>query len=295
MAHGKAAICRTGLWPARSPDAHPRATPMGKPRLQSGSRNHHVAPHHQSGPCLGEKRLRHTWARECSPVSRSATGCGFFARTVSPLKRLTGAGPPSSRSAAFRTRPCAGGRMRSMAVGSERRKSTRRCSFSAFGAAARRHLHNLFAQDDRFAYLNYYQALYPHSFPVHRTGEREVHRSGDAQETRARQRGDGAPGSRRRTNWLCARSRDARSSSARRGPGNADAYDRFLTLRSASSEELAAWKSAQTWWFVRKLAFHYGRPLVLKSPGRTRPEFGCCSNSFRAPNSSTFTATRTPS
>ena len=26
------------------------------------------------------------------------------------------------------------------------------------------HLHNLFAQDDRFAYPNYYQAPYPHSF-----------------------------------------------------------------------------------------------------------------------------------
>jgi hypothetical protein len=51
-------------------------------------------------------------------------------------------------------------------------------------------------------------------------------------------------------------------------PRHADHYDRYLTLRRVSEEERAEWKSALTW-FLRKLAFKYGRPLVLKSPGHT--------------------------
>ena len=51
-------------------------------------------------------------------------------------------------------------------------------------------------------------------------------------------------------------------------PRNAAAYDRFLTLRGVSEEELTQWKAALTS-FVRKLTFKYGRPLVLKSPAHT--------------------------
>jgi omega-hydroxy-beta-dihydromenaquinone-9 sulfotransferase len=51
-------------------------------------------------------------------------------------------------------------------------------------------------------------------------------------------------------------------------PRNAASYDRFLTLRGASGEELERWKTVLTW-FLRKLTLHYGRPLFLKSPART--------------------------
>src|SRR5262249_56480059 len=51
-------------------------------------------------------------------------------------------------------------------------------------------------------------------------------------------------------------------------PRHADCYDRYLTLRRLSEDERAEWKAAVAW-FVQKLAFRCGRPLVLKSPGHT--------------------------
>src|SRR5581483_11562630 len=45
-------------------------------------------------------------------------------------------------------------------------------------------------------------------------------------------------------------------------------YDRFLTLRSATPSEVTEWKAAVEL-FLRKLAFKYRKPLVLKSPGHT--------------------------
>jgi hypothetical protein len=51
-------------------------------------------------------------------------------------------------------------------------------------------------------------------------------------------------------------------------PRRAEHYDRYLTLRDASPDEVAEWKSALAW-LVRKLSFKHGKPLVLKSPGHT--------------------------
>jgi hypothetical protein len=129
------------------------------------------------------------------------------------------------------------------------------------------HLHNLLAQDDRFAYPNYYQALYPHIFLC-------------TQKTSAKLVGLVMPKKRPQDNMpmgvrepqedelaLCTLTGHSFLLSEA-WPRNAATYDRFLTLRSASSKELAEWKSALTW-FVRKLTFHYGRPLVLKSPAHT--------------------------
>jgi omega-hydroxy-beta-dihydromenaquinone-9 sulfotransferase len=133
------------------------------------------------------------------------------------------------------------------------------------------HLHKLFAQDDRFASPNYYQALYPHSFLC-------------TEKSSAKFVGLVMPRKRPQDNMpmgvqepqedeiaLCALTGFSFLLS-QAWPRNANAYDRFLTLRAASQEELARWKAALTW-FVRKLTFKYGRPLVLKSPahmGRIR-------------------------
>jgi hypothetical protein len=129
------------------------------------------------------------------------------------------------------------------------------------------HLHNLLAQDDRFAFLNYYQALFPHTFlctektnaklahflmPKKRVQDNMAMGAGEPQEDELA---------------LCALTgRSFLFSEA--FPRNAAAYDRFLTMRAASADELATWKTALTW-LVRKLAFRYGRPLVLKSPAHT--------------------------
>jgi hypothetical protein len=45
-------------------------------------------------------------------------------------------------------------------------------------------------------------------------------------------------------------------------------YSRYLTFRDVPREELDEWKTAFTW-FLKKLTFKYGRPLVLKSPPHT--------------------------
>jgi hypothetical protein len=45
-------------------------------------------------------------------------------------------------------------------------------------------------------------------------------------------------------------------------------YARYLTFRDVPSAEVDAWK-ASLLWFVRKLTYKYGRPLVLKSPPHT--------------------------
>ena len=51
-------------------------------------------------------------------------------------------------------------------------------------------------------------------------------------------------------------------------PDRADHYDRYLTFRDASSQEVERWQSALLT-FARKLTWKYKRPLVLKSPGHT--------------------------
>lgn len=45
-------------------------------------------------------------------------------------------------------------------------------------------------------------------------------------------------------------------------------YDRYLTFRGVSEEEVSQWKSALVC-FLQKLTLKYGRPLLLKSPPHT--------------------------
>ena len=45
-------------------------------------------------------------------------------------------------------------------------------------------------------------------------------------------------------------------------------YERHLSLRDASDDEVGRWKRAMLW-FVRKLTLQHGRPLALKSPSHT--------------------------
>jgi hypothetical protein len=129
------------------------------------------------------------------------------------------------------------------------------------------HLHNLLAQDDRFAYPTTYQVFYPHTFlttekrnaplvdffmPKKRPQDNVALGVGEPQEDEFA---------------LCSLTGRAWPM-AWTFPRRADRYGRYLTLREASAEEVAEWKSALAW-LVRKLAFKYGRPLVLKSPGHT--------------------------
>lgn len=51
-------------------------------------------------------------------------------------------------------------------------------------------------------------------------------------------------------------------------PRNEERYERFLTFRGASGDEIARWKSTFLR-FLKKLTLRHGRPLVLKSPPHT--------------------------
>jgi hypothetical protein len=129
------------------------------------------------------------------------------------------------------------------------------------------HLHKLFALDDRFAYPNFYQTLSPHSFLC-------------TEKLNAKMVGLVMPRKRPQDNMPMGVEEPQEDELAlcsltgfsflmgQAWPRNVGAYDRFLTLRSATEEELEQWKSAFMW-FVRKLSLKYGRPLVLKSPAHT--------------------------
>jgi hypothetical protein len=51
-------------------------------------------------------------------------------------------------------------------------------------------------------------------------------------------------------------------------PRRHEHYDRYLTLRNVPEPEIARWKSALSL-FLKKLAWKYQRPIVLKSPTHT--------------------------
>jgi hypothetical protein len=129
------------------------------------------------------------------------------------------------------------------------------------------HLQNLFAVDERFAFPNWYQAAFPHSFLT-----TEAKRSGFVNvfmpETRLQDNmkmGSALPaedefaictlsGLSPMTSWVF--------------PRRSEHYARYATLRDVPEAEVAEWKSALLG-FVRKLAWKYRKPLVLKSPSHT--------------------------
>lgn len=128
------------------------------------------------------------------------------------------------------------------------------------------HLHNLLTQDDRFAFCNTYETLFPHTFL---SMEKWHARSIDQFLPSARpmdnvKYGVGEP---QEDEFALA----ASGLSFQLGiifPRTGDYYRRFLTLDDTTPSELAAWKSALMT-FLSKLTIKYKRPLVLKSPGHT--------------------------
>jgi LPS sulfotransferase NodH len=129
------------------------------------------------------------------------------------------------------------------------------------------HLQNLFAVDGRFATPNWYQVSYPHTFL-----STEATSSGLAGFLVPRKRhqdnmsfGLGLPAEEEMalsmitpfSSWLTLVF-----------PRRADHYDRYLTLRDVPAAEVAAWRAALLG-FVKKLAWKYGKPMILKSPPHT--------------------------
>jgi omega-hydroxy-beta-dihydromenaquinone-9 sulfotransferase len=129
------------------------------------------------------------------------------------------------------------------------------------------HLHNLMTVDERFAFANNYQVLYPHSFlsteaiasrlmapflPKRRPMDNVEWNMQSPQEDEFA---------------LCV----ASGESPCLGwvfPQRQEHYDRFLTFQDVSEDEVLRWQAALLL-FLQKLTWKYGRALVLKSPPHT--------------------------
>jgi hypothetical protein len=128
-------------------------------------------------------------------------------------------------------------------------------------------LHNLLARDDRFAFPNFYQVLFPATFlTTERFNARTL-----AWFTPPRRYQDnvklGVEEPQEEELALCSLlGRSILMSLA--FPRHAEFYDRYLTLEDLSEDDRAAWQEAYLY-FLKKLTWRYGRPLVLKSPGHT--------------------------
>ncbi len=129
------------------------------------------------------------------------------------------------------------------------------------------HLHNLLTIDPRFAFANNYQALFPHSFL---TTEALVSRLMAAFLPKRRPMDN--------LEWtMQSPQEDEFALAVASGlspclgwvfPQRQEHYERYLTFRGASADEVARWRAALLR-FLRKLTWKYGRPLVLKSPPHT--------------------------
>jgi omega-hydroxy-beta-dihydromenaquinone-9 sulfotransferase len=129
------------------------------------------------------------------------------------------------------------------------------------------HLHNLFTTDQRLSFPNLFQAVFPHIFlstepiaarllrpliPNKRLGDNVRQHIGMAFEDEFA---------------LCAATGLSPYMSSA-FPRRQDYYDRYLTFRGVSDEEIARWKSALLL-FLQKLTWKNQRPIVLKSPTHT--------------------------
>ena len=126
------------------------------------------------------------------------------------------------------------------------------------------HLHNLFSKDDRFAYANTYQTIFPHIFlSTEKMNSRMMQSLMPATRPMDNVKsGVVEPQEDEMALAACGLSFAVEFAFPRTGSH----YHRFLTLQDANQAEISSWKSTFMW-FLRKLTFKHGRPLVLKSTG----------------------------
>ena len=130
------------------------------------------------------------------------------------------------------------------------------------------HLHNLLSRDERYAFPNLYQVLYPHTFL---TTEAVNSRLLSLILPRTRFGIDNVEISWRapyEDEFTIATMTQLSPYVTMAFPRRHNFYDRFLTLAHTSPEEIGQWKAAMMT-FLKKLTFKYHRPLILKSPGHT--------------------------
>jgi omega-hydroxy-beta-dihydromenaquinone-9 sulfotransferase len=129
------------------------------------------------------------------------------------------------------------------------------------------YLHNLLAMDQRFAYPNVYQVYYPHTFLC-------------TEAIFARLLTPFLPKKRPQDNVALTINMPAEDEVATCiatcqspymryiFPHRGDYFDRYYTFRTVADHEKSRWKNALLL-FLKKLAWKYERPLLLKSPPHT--------------------------
>ncbi|MDZ7269874.1 MAG: sulfotransferase [candidate division KSB1 bacterium] len=129
-------------------------------------------------------------------------------------------------------------------------------------------LHELLALDEQFAYANLFQVSHPHTFLCREAIIEKALAQADTEQRPmdAMRVGFRSPGEDESALAVASLRSPMLAWSF---PRNEAYYDRFLTFREASDDDLARWKAAFMK-FLMKLSWRYGsRPLVLKSPPHT--------------------------
>jgi hypothetical protein len=129
-------------------------------------------------------------------------------------------------------------------------------------------LHELLAFDEQFAYPNLFQVSNPHTFlirewAVERALGEAVSRRRPMDNVQVTFRSPGED------EWALAVTTLQSPLIGWTFPRRADFYDRYLTFRGVSQQEVEIWRNAFLT-LLRKLTWRYeGRPLLLKSPPHT--------------------------
>jgi hypothetical protein len=129
------------------------------------------------------------------------------------------------------------------------------------------HLHNLLAVDRRFAFPNNYQVMYPHTFLLMESREAWFF---DQLIPERRPQDNVVLGAALPQEDEFALNITSFCSSYMSWvfPRRWDHYQRYLTFRGVPEEEVQRWRKAFVW-FLKKLTWKFGRPLLLKSPPHT--------------------------
>ncbi len=128
-------------------------------------------------------------------------------------------------------------------------------------------LHNLLAQDERFAFPTLFQVSNPHTFLVRDTAVSDPAANSQPQKRpmdNITVTADSPGEDEFATAVMSLRSPVLGWAF----PRNEARYDRYITFQDAPEADAARWEAALTW-FLQKLSRVYQRPLLLKSPPHT--------------------------
>ena len=129
------------------------------------------------------------------------------------------------------------------------------------------HLHNLLAQDDRFAWPNIFAVFYPRTFLLARWINQPL-MSAALPDKRPQDNVALSMAVPQEDEFAIANLCGCSFALGWAFSRNRRRYDRFMTLRSASPDEIRRWQEALRF-FAQKLTFQFGKPLVFKSPAHT--------------------------